>query len=365
MRSCPPPTLHRPSIHRRPVLCTAVRAIALLGVFSPVLASAQQERGLQVLHQLERLRDSDNWRTRMQAAVYISGSRDVRARRALGRALDDTHYAVRAACVRGLASIGDARDVAAVVDRLADPESYVSMEARRALERWPIDTIEDTLIRLLKTHPDSQVRRTIAERLAERVTPAVADALLEAMADADEAGRFAGSVLGALPDATARRVFLRGLQMPSYRVQAAAIDALGHLDDPSVVEPIARLIGARSPEVSRAAARSLARLRKHIDAKTYLMVARRSRDRRARAHALRIAGVVGGEEASSAIFFAMDDKDITVRGAAVAALVDLRDPRAIPKLKEMKGRRENARIIALIRSTMAHLARLQRAAAES
>lgn len=336
-------------------------AIVGMALFASAAAQASpRERKDDVLQQAERLRDSDAWRVRMQAAVYLGQSGDIRARRALGRALDDTHYAVRAACIRGLATIGDARDISAIVDRLTDPEPYVATAARHALDVWPIDAVEDALIRLLKTHPDPQVRLVIAERLAERLTPAVRDALLEIMGDPEEVGRFAASTLESLPEATARTLFLRGLQMPSYRVQAVAIDALGHLDDPSVVEPVARLLGARSPEVSRAAARALTRLRRHIDAKTYLTVARRSRDRKARAHALRIVGVLGGEEASSIILFAMDDKDITVRGAAVAALVDLRDLRAIPKLKEMKNQRENARIVALVRSTLAHLTRLER-----
>ena len=95
--------------------------------------------------------------------------------------------------------------------------------------------------------------------------------------------------------------------MPSYRVQAVAIDALGHLDDRFGRQARPAASSGPIPGSPPAAHFTHApRLRRHIDAKTYLTVARRARPKtRARASHRRRRG---GEEASSIILFAMDDK---------------------------------------------------------
>ena len=295
-----------------------------------------------------------DWRARMAAATALGRSQDIRARRPLTKALNDGHYAVRAASIRALSRLGDARAVGPIIDRIDDEDPFVRREARRALDRFPLDSVRSRLLLALRKHDSVRARLAAAERLAERVDPPTVGAMVNMLGDPGEVGRFARAYLMALPDGRATKVFRAALQHPDFRVQKGAILALADLDDGASTEAMVQKLDSQMPEVTIAAAAALRKLAKHVDRKKYFVLARRA-DRFRRARALKVVGALGGQEASVLLLNALDDRDVVIRGAAVAGVAAMGDVRAIPKLSEMRKLEENARIIALVRITLEQL----------
>src|SRR5687768_4457214 len=188
----------------RGALCLGMTAaFTLLGgrLVEPVAhaeeARSQDDRN--TLFLIDQLRDADEWTTRMEAAVLLGRSGDIRARKPLMRALEDTHYAVRAATIRALSKLRDPRAIKPLLDRIGDDEPYVRTEARRALAQFDLEDAHPYLLHALRRHPDPQVRLAAAERLAESDDPTTRAAMLDATGDDSDVGRFAVSVLRALP----------------------------------------------------------------------------------------------------------------------------------------------------------------------
>ena len=286
----------------------------------------------------------------------------MRARKPLTRALVDPHYAVRTAALRALAQLGDVRSVPDILDRLADEEAFVRVEAQRSLDRFQLAEIRPYLINALRRHSSPSVRLGAAMLLAVNMNAPAREALLDATGDAEEVSRFAVSALRTLPEEQASADFLRGLTHGDYKVQIACMRALADMEVPAAAERIVEMLDSQVPEVTLAAGRALVKLQKHLDHQKYRVAALRSKNPFERARALKVLGFIGGEEASRLLLNALDHPDVLVRGAAVGALANLADVRAIPKLKEMKKHEENARIILLVRKTLAGLERVRDAA---
>ncbi len=321
--------------------------------------AGQSEADPRFLELVDKLRDDGRWKARVESAMQLGRSRDIRARKPLTRALEDTHYAVRTAALRALAQLGDVRAVPAILDRLADEEPFVRVEAERSLHRFEALAIRPYLVRALRRHASPAVRLGAAMLLVDDMTPAVEEALLDATGDVDEVSRFAVSSLRALPEEQATADFMRGLSHGDYKVQIASMRALADMEVPAAAERIVEMLDSRVPEVTLAAGQALEKLEKHLDQQKYFVAALRSKDPFERARALKVLGFIGGEEASRLLLNALDQPDVLVRGAAVGALANLADLRAIPKLREMKKHEENARIILLIRKTLAYLERVR------
>ena len=332
-------------------------AILLMGLVA--LAAIPPAHAASFRENVDALARAKDWRTRMAAATALGRLRDTRARRPLVTALNDIHYAVRAASIRALTRLGDPRGVVAIVDRLDDEEPFVRREARRALEHFPLDVCRDILLDTLRRHDASRARLGAAERLAESSAPDIVSAMVDVAGDRNEVGRFARSYLMALPEAPT--VFREALDHPDYRVQKTAIQALAELGDGVSTEALVAKLDSKVPEVTLAAAAALRRLADHVDRRKYFVLARRA-DRFRRARALKVVGALGGQEASALLLNALDDPDVLIRGAAVAGLAAIGDVRAIPKLTEMRKLEENARIIALVKITLTQLKRAQAAA---
>lgn len=332
-------------------------ALFILSLLAPLVATAAPPKDVLVL--VERLREGDSYKTRAEAALHLGRSDDIRAREPLERALGDEHYAVRTAALRALAQLGDVRAVPSMLDLYGDDELFVRLEARKSLARFPIDDARPYFITTLNRHADERVRLGCAERLAEAPTREALTALLQATGEPGELGRFAASVIASQPEPEAVGLLLEGLEDLDYRVQVAAIRTLAELAVPQATEPLITMLDSRVPEVTIAASTALRNFREHIDEKKYFVAARRSKNRFARAQALKVLGVVGGEEASTLLLTSMNDQDVLIRGAAIHGLSLIGDIRAIPKLLEMKKLEENARIITLVRSTLAYLERVR------
>lgn len=326
-----------------------------LSILIPAAAGGSKS----ILDQVERLRQSESYKTRTEAAVALGRSDDIRAREPLQRALLDPHYAVRSAALRALAHLGDVRAIPAMLDLLADDEPFVRLEARKSLAKFPIEDSRPYLIHALGRHVDPRVRLASAERLAEAPTREALSALLEATGGPGQVGRFASSVIASQREIEAVGLLLEGLSHLDYRVQVASIRALAELGAKEATEPLVTKLDSRVPEVTIAAATALRSFAPYIDRKKYFVAARRSSNRFERARALKVLGVLGGDEAATLLLTAMNDNDVLIRGAAIHGLSLIGDVRAIPKLLEMKKLEENARIITLVRSTLAYLERLR------
>ena len=327
-----------------------------------LLGSAPNPTGTtvsRVLEAIEALRDRDRWRDRVDAATYLGHSGDLRARRPLVTALDDPHYAVRSAALRALVHVRDPRTIPAILQRYGDKEPLVRLEARTALTHFPHSNARPYLIQALDQDPDAAVRLGALEQLAEDEHAQARGAIVDALGEPGPVGRVARLFLAGLPRSQARRWFLDGLDHRDYRVQIACIEALADLDSPQTTAPLIAHFDSRVPEVTSAVEAALSRLKHRIDAQRYFVEARRARGRFEQARALRVLGVLGGEPASRLLLSALDDRDVLVRSAAIAALGTLGETRAINKLRRMRKQEENSRIMTQVKGTLAHLLRLQ------
>jgi HEAT repeat protein len=332
-------------------------------LLAPTPAFANETRGTtearRVLSLIDQLRDEGDWKARMEAAVALGRSSDIRATRPLENALHDPHYAVRIAAIRSLTNVGDARAIPSILERLDDDEPFVRREARAAIDVFDVDIARPYFIHALRRSPSVEVRLASAERLASDRTKEGLRALLDAIGDDDAIGRFAIAAIRSLPGDDASDLFLEGLDASDYGVQVASIRALDEIDTPRAIEPLIRLLDSEVAEVTIAATDALGDLADRIDKRKMLVLARRASSRFERARAMKVLGIIGGEDAALLLLNALDDPDVLVRGAAVAAIANLEEVRAIPKLLDMKKNEANGRIIALVRRTLVNLKRIR------
>jgi len=314
------------------------------------------------LDAVERLRSDPRWQGRMEAAVALGSAEDPRALRPLVEALEDDHFAVRAAVVRALVRLQDARALPAILDHVADAEPFVRTEARKGAAQFDLQEAKPYLVNALRRHPDVRVRLLACERLAEHLDPDTVEVLLDATSDRDPVGRFAVGAVASLPTEQATQAFLRGLKHQDYLVQVASIRALADAGSPEATEALVKMLDAQVPEVMVAATEAVHQLKQHLDVQRYRVLALRAKRRFDRARALKVLGILGDEESRRILLGALDDPDLVVRSAAVSALAGLGELRALPQLEQMRTQEENARILAALKIALAQLRRLRDAA---
>jgi len=112
-------------------LCCALAVLAACAA-TPRLALAQDAAG--ALHDLT---DSNDFRVRVSAALYLGRTHPVGAREALEHALSDAHPAVRVAAAAALGALGDA----AAIGALARRESTEASASVRAQLQSSIDQL--------------------------------------------------------------------------------------------------------------------------------------------------------------------------------------------------------------------------------
>lgn len=81
----------------------------------------------------DRLRDSSDFRVRVQAALELGRSKDADAVEPLTEALDDQHASVRAAAAAALGKLGDRRAMSALEAHRDDSSPAVSQQVKSAL----------------------------------------------------------------------------------------------------------------------------------------------------------------------------------------------------------------------------------------
>jgi hypothetical protein len=116
-------------LSRRALGCIIGTAVVWTAL--PRLALAQDAAGA-----LRDLAESNDFRVRVSAALYLGRTRPVGAREALEHALSDAHPAVRVAAATALATLGDSGAIGALARRESvEPSASVKAQIQSSIER--------------------------------------------------------------------------------------------------------------------------------------------------------------------------------------------------------------------------------------
>ena len=167
--------------------------------------------------------------------------------------------------------------------------------------------------------------------------------LAAALAAPDPLGEAAAAALVALidrhgPGTPGVQALLRGAGAATGTASCnlcRVVGALGRGGDPVFVQPLVTLLGAPDPLVRVAAARALGQIGGDHEGVTALTMALRDTDPGVRASACRSLGKLGAGEACQALLAVTTDDSAQVRAAAVQALVNLDNPVALARLREI------------------------------
>lgn len=331
---------------------------------------------------------------RAAAADALGAIRDPRAAGPLLKALDDRAWNVRETALRALARMPEVPDLGPLrtVVRRRSPRNWahaieilarykdkaclkefaaavmhydrhVAAAAAQALGQLGADGA-DPLFQALK-HPQGEVRHHAAKALAQMDVPGVKERLAAALGDADRTVREATAsavqqspprtrtpeMVAAILRANVRNVHDRSrdelvriggaavkptaalLRDADAEVRVAAVEVLGRIADPGVVEPLLGALGDRASAVRRAAARSLAKTR---EAKVVRALSRTLADEDCgvREAAARALGDLGDAAAVEPLLGALQDPDWHLRWVAAQGLGRLKDDRAAEPLAD-------------------------------
>ena len=88
---------------------------------------------------VERLKNGDDFRVRVQAALELGRSRDSAAVPSLVKALDDSNASVRAAAAAGLKNIGDKSAIKPLRAHLQDPSDAVRSQIKDSIKSLELE----------------------------------------------------------------------------------------------------------------------------------------------------------------------------------------------------------------------------------
>jgi HEAT repeat protein len=212
---------------------------------------------------------------------------------------------VRRASTEALGYIPTGAAATAILDRLADPDPYVSEQARASLEQVQVFNRRDVLLRVAASSP--KVRAGAIRVIQKNDRPEYTELVLRALADEDP------------------------------EVRRVAVQGLSARKDDATVASLETILDGTSPAAREAAAAALGRM--HTDAASDALI-RRAGDDTSPAHeaAVRALGETD-ETARPVLTRALDSQDPQVQNAAIEALAAQqrrkRDPGVTQKLREV------------------------------
>jgi HEAT repeat protein len=293
---------------------------------------------------LDELEDVDD-ATREDAAKELADLADPSTLEALLRACGDDYWSVRLHAGWGVARIGGAKAIEAVVTLFNDPITEVRDGAVAAMAHMGKPTGE----RLISALKDARwrVREHAAKACGEIKEPRAVDALMVACRDRDGAVKSAAAeALGKIADPKAVPALVKLFKDSSKIVRETAGTALVYIGQPAVDTLIATL---KDPDfvVRCHAARALGGMTsdyqygrawvkdpKVVDA---LIDALKDPDRAVREDATIALGMIGDSHAIDALIEAM--KDGAVKRHAIMSLGMIGDARALPPvLNALRGK---------------------------
>jgi len=216
-------------------------------------------RGLKLFHWRLQLKWGD-WSQQARAAEELGGLHDLRAVRALVRALHyGDRFPVRQQAAKALGLIGDATAVEALMVALEDSEPHVCQEAIKALVEIRDPRPVELLISLIKSH-NADVRACATGAVVNFGSMTVPFLMQILRLSHFEARQAAAEALGLIGDARALAPLLAALKDPDSAVRREAIEAIAHIGQ-AAEEPVLHLLDDPDSEVRAAAAKTLGKLR--------------------------------------------------------------------------------------------------------
>ena len=321
---------------------------------------ARADRDAYVQRLIDALSRDDAFKVRLQAAVLLGRSNDERAAPALISALaGDAHYTLRAAAATALANLNDKRGITHIVKACGvDHEQFVREEAARALQKFDRNDALPAVIWAYNSADDPRVRTVaLTYIVASPVTPDIELVLERALGDSPENLEIAKTAIVQLPIDRQMALLQRGIDHRDAAVRRGAVNVLRIVGTPDAAKMVLAVY-ERDIEVEevRAAARDALRaMRNLLPVQQFVKDAQSSSERYARARAIKLLGVVGGDEAERVLVAASNDDEIYIRGSAVLAMQYLGSQSVVPTLEKLAADPDNSRILLQIRSVLKHL----------
>ncbi len=177
------------------------------------------------------------------------------------KALQDKDALVREVAAQGLGYLGDARAAKPLGRALSDPSPSVRRRAASALVTVPARDAQADLEKAVRSDPDPNVRRYAVEALGWMEDESVIPTLVVAASDRDSrVRRFAAQELGRRGAREALAALMPLFQDPDEDVRWQAVLAVGKMRDKSATDALVKALDDPAPQVANAAERALQRL---------------------------------------------------------------------------------------------------------
>jgi HEAT repeat protein len=315
-------------------------AAVLAGLFVALPAAPAESAGRKLDPQVEASVDEflamgATPRVRIQAAIVLGHAGTERSVPALAGALEDPHAGVRAAAALALGNLGSAKAVDPLVDHAEDADPFVRDHVERAL----LSLRGPAVLRRLAVQAGSArpgARAMLARALAGFEGEQADAALIAFFDERDPSVREAHrAAVAALPAPRRDAILAAGLASPNPRVRLGAIQEAGPIAGAAAVDRLLAIAGdGAQPKPMRAEARrALIAIRELIDPEGLATIARESPDPGARARAVSLAGLRGGNLAADVVVEGLVDPAPAVRFAASRAVLELPRVRAEPAVQ--------------------------------
>ena len=307
---------------------------------------------------IEALRADESYKVRLQAAVFLGRSDDERAFEPLVNALNnDDKYLVRASAAIALSNLNDPRAISHIIKHIAtDPEVFVREEALRALAKFDRDEALPYVVAAFGAD-DPTVRREAVLYLAEAPSPQAQQVLIRALGDTPEIFEVAKKATLDMPPPEALKFLEAALDHRDASVRRGAVIVLHSM---ATAESAALILKVYERDIEADGVRNetrtaLRELRKFLPITQFVKDAQDNPSKHERTKALKLLGVVGGDEAKNVLTSALSDQDVYVRGNAVMAMGELGDSSVLPALEKLEADPSNQRILHLVRHALKQL----------
>lgn len=336
----------------------AARAVVLLNDPNPyVRESAVRIAGYFGYDQcadllLERCHDPEE-NVRRAAIEHLPYLEDERVITTLANALEQETPRVRAAAALAFAQVESARALAYLLKALDDPTSWVRYFAARSIGQHGYTESLDALVRLAQTDPARQVRIAAVDALGQ-IGGARAAAVLAGLAETTEMDLMSAALaaLGHIGHPNALPPLIESLRSTDQARRIKAIAALGKRGGEGVAEMLQWVAAAADGEqaVSHAAIEALARLASPEAIQSLVTLTADATRREASIAAL----VPLGERHLDLIGQGLHHAQASVRRAVVDALGRMKQPRASELLMQALDDREDSVRLAAV-TALTHL----------
>jgi HEAT repeat protein len=332
---------------------------------APPSALGEQKADAYLLRLIEALKVDTSYKVRLQAAVFLGRADDDRAFEPLVSVLStDEHYTVRAAAATALANLSDPRAISHIIKRVAtDPDPFVREEATRALGKYDREEALPYVVATYGSSDNQEVRKEAVAYLAEAPDDTAQQVLVRALGDTEEIFNVAKGSAVEMDAADALKFLGLALDHRDAGVRRGAVRVLHAMETAEAAQLILKVYerDIEADGVRNETRKALRELRRFLEIQNIVKDAVENPQKHARAKALKLLGVIGGDEAEKVLLDALADQDVYLRGTAVMAMAELGNPNVVPSLEKLEADPANQRILHLVRHTLKQLRKKQAA----